>query len=251
MSKKWFYRGILCMLLLALFAVPCSVNAATSSIQTAANAGQKNGLKYEKVNGSYCYRYYNNGKLLKKAWKRVDSNGYKYYFDKDGKAVTLSNKIGGKYYVFNKKGQLLEGKKTRVCKIGSDYYQVNSKGIGVKGWSSDKSYYYDVTGKMVKGVQVIVENKKDEFGLTYPVSTFYYFSNNGKYNKTKTSQVRKAATQGTDISVLQKLIGKPKKTKWYTYSCYGDGVDGIMTYDGFSFTVFKEKTSGKVVFVSL
>lgn len=223
--------SICVLILLALcLTVPCSAaeSPGTENPDASSAAETEQVLKLE--NG--LYHCYENGKLVTRDWRVIDEKTY--YFKANGAAAVLSCKIGSKYYIFNKKGQLLEPKKKSVVTVGKAKYHVTPKGTAAKGWSADKKYYSDNTGKCLTGIRVLKEK-------------FYAFGSSGKYNKTKTTKLRKAAKYEKNISTLKKLIGKPKKTKYYS-SCYGDGKDGVWTYSNFKVYTFKPR-SGKEIFM--
>ncbi len=90
-----------------------------------------------------CYFYQKNGKKLKKAWKKI--GGYSYYFTKNGKAQTYSAWINGKLYVFDQKGRLKKGNKSRIVTIGIRKYYVDKNGCAITGWHivEGKLYYAD------------------------------------------------------------------------------------------------------------
>lgn len=111
---------------------------------------------------------------------------------------------------------------------------LKSKKSSASGWSDDKKYYYDKNGEMVTGIAVI-EGK------------FYCFKSDGKYDKSKTKKIQKAATYEKPFSKLKKYIGKPNKSK-YLASCYGKGKDGILTYDNFEVYTFRPD-KGKEIFM--
>lgn len=228
--------GMVCLLLAAFMIVPSI--PATGNLVTV-QAAQKNGLVKEKGN----YRCYRNGKLQKKAWKTI--KGKKYYFQKNGNAAVGSCKIGGKYYIFNAKGQLVTPSKkvkTKVVTVKGVKYQAKAKGLAAKGWSKDKKYYFGKDGRMFTGIRVIGEK-------------FYSFGNTGKYNETKTKQLRKAAKYEKDMTDLYKLIGQPKKSQ-YLDGCYKpdwdpkQGKDGILTYKNFTVYTYKG-TTGKEIYMGV
>lgn len=167
----------------------------------------KNGLLKE---GSY-YRYYTDGKLLKNSWKNIGKK--RYYFKANGNAATGSYKIKSVYYVFNAKGQLLKSTKARIVKVGKS------------------QYYVDKNGKAIKGIDVIGDK-------------LYSFKTNGLYDQAKTKKLRAAAKYEKNFSGLKKLIGKPKKAKYYS-SCYGPGRDGVLTYA--RFVVYTYRYNGKEI----
>ena len=148
------------------------------------------------------YYYYVDGVKLKSSWKTIKVKGksYRYYFGKNGAAYMGKTDFDGAVV-------------PAVKKIGGSYYA------------------FDTKGRMLKGTQVI--NGK-----------FYVFSSKtGKMNKTTTNKLRKASKQGASVTTLKKLLKnlglKPKKTKYLSYSCYGDGVDGTISYSNFKVSIFK------------
>ena len=190
--------------------------------------------KLKSKNGKYFY--YVKGKKIKKQWKTI--KGKQYYFQNDGSAATLSKKIGSKYYVFNKKGQLqTSGKATKkVVKIGNVRYQVNKKGIAVKGWSKDKNYYFDKTGKCYTGIRAINEK-------------FYVFKSTGAKDVEKTKALQKVAKYEKDFGPVKEIIGEPL-TSEYMKGCYGDGMDGILEYKNFTVYTYRD-TEGNEIFMGV
>lgn len=102
------------------------------------------------------------------------------------------------------------------------------------GWTEDKTHYFYENGEVATGIIVI--NKK-----------FYCFNSNGKYLAEKTEKIRKAAKYEKPFSKLKKFIGNPNKSKYYA-SCYGNGKDGVLTYDNFTVYTFKPN-KGKEIFM--
>lgn len=178
-------------------------------------------------------RYYvQNGKPLTKQWKTV--KGSKYYFLKDGRAATGPTKIKGSWYVFSAKGKLLTGTKTRTVKVNGKTYRVTKSGKAKAGWDASKTHRFGKNGRMLTGMAV--EGEK-----------FWAFSTKGRYDATKTKQLRAAASMDADVSPLLALIGAPSK-RTYTPSCYvlteadGNevfGQDGRLTYATFTVYTFK------------
>lgn len=217
---------ILCMMLALVFCTSAGVTA---------GAAKKNGL--EKENG--CYRYYQNGKLIKKSWKTI--NGRKYYFQKNGNAAVGSCKINKKYYIFNTKGQMYQPSKTKVVSVNGIKYRVNSKGRAVSGWDSKKKYYYQENGRMAAGIITIKSGYNCKF---------YCFNKNGKYNAAKTKKLQKAAQYEKNMKDVYALIGKPKKS-YYDVGCYSpNGKDGVLTYDNFIVHTFRYN-NGKEIFMAV
>ena len=228
-KKRKTLFAVLCVLALsAVLSVPFSSLPGTGSAAAATvHAARGDGMRRQ--NG--CCRYYMNGKMLKNCWREI--GGKKYYFKKNGNAATLSCKVRGRYYVFNKKGQLMQPPSTKVVKIGKKKYQVNSKGMAVKGWSRNKKNYFYDTGEMVTGIEAFKEK-------------FYCFKANGTYDKKKTAALRKAAKREQPFAPVKKIIGNPKKAD-YVAGCFKlngmDGKDGILKYK--NFTVYTFKTDRK------
>lgn len=214
-------------------------------------------LQLKKENGSWYL--YENGEPVKNAWKTV--NGKKYYFQADGAAATLSTKINGTYYVFSKSGVLYQPSGKKIVTIGSDKYLVSSKGKAMKGWYRNKTYYFDKTGKMVKGwnsSKTFYFNKttgKKLTGAHVINDKFYVFGSNGKYNKTKTAKLRKAAKYQKSFSGIQKILGAPKKIKYYGSSCFAykgeGGEDGVAVYDNFKLSIFRTSKTKKIIYMGV
>lgn len=226
-AKQRLCSSLCILMLLLCMAVPCSAAAAeTDEPENPSEPQIEQVLKKE--NG--VYRCYENGKLVKKAWRVIEQK--KYYFKADGAAATLSCKIGSKYYIFDKNGQLFQPAGKKVVTIDKVKYQVNPQGTAAKGWTKDRKYYFDKTGKRLTGIQVIK-------------GKFYAFGSSGVYSKSKTKKLQKAAKYEKDISALKKLIGNPQKKKYYS-SCYGDGKDGVWTYKNFKVYTFKPKRGTEI-----
>ncbi|MDE7312718.1 MAG: hypothetical protein K2N87_14030 [Eubacterium sp.] len=180
-------------------------------------------------------RNYDGGQPVTEGW--VTTEGNTYYFDADGNASVLKCKIDGDYYVFDKEGRLLLPSSKKVVRVetqdgGFQRYYVDTQGKAISGWSADKTYYFDKTGEMATGIQVI--KKK-----------FYWFDANGKWNEKKTQNIRKAAKYEHPFSSLKKYIGNPKKSKYYD-SCYGPGKDGILTYNGFKVYTYQPVNGAEI-----
>ena len=75
------------------------------------------------------------------------------------------------------------------------------------------------------------------------------FNADGKYNNRKTSKIRKAAEYEKPFAGLKKIIGNPGKSRYYA-SCYGNGKDGVLSYDGFTVYTFKPD-KGKEIFMDV
>ena len=223
-------KGILAVVVALCLALTVPMVMPTQYVTQVEAASEKIKSKGGKY---YCYV---NGKKVKKQWKTI--KGKQYYFQKDGSAATLSCKVGGKYYVFNKKGQLLtSGSATKkVVKIGKVRYQVNKKGIAVKGWSKDKKYYFDKTGKCYTGTRAINEK-------------FYVFATSGMKDEVKTKALQKVAKYEKDFAPVKAIIGEPI-TSEYMKGCYGDGMDGMLEYKNFTVYTYKD-TEGNEIFMGV
>lgn len=116
-------------------------------------------------------------------------------------------------------------------------YGVDEDGNTVRGWSEDKTYYFYKDGRMAAGTVVLKEK-------------FYSFRSDGTYDEAKTKKLRKAAKYEASFKPLKKLIGKPKKSKYYDGSCYGKGKDGVLTYEGFTVYTFKPD-KGEEIFMGV
>ncbi len=113
------------------------------------------------------------------------------------------------------------------------YYYENGEPL-TSSWRTiaGSRYYFDEAGEMAAGIIVLDEK-------------FYSFSASGQFNKKKTQKIRKAAKYEKSFAPLKKLIGKPAKAKYYK-SCYGNGKDGILTYDGYTVYTFKPQKGAEI-----
>lgn len=188
----------------------------------------KNGLISKKGK----IRFYKDGKLVKSQW--VDWKGSRYYFKRNGIAATGPTKIKGSYYVFNDKGKLFAGKKTRIVTYKGGKYRVTKAGKAKSGWDASKTHRYSKTGRMYTGDCVIGE-------------TFYAFGANGAYDANRTKLIGNAAKMDSDFAPLRALLGNPTKS-FYSPSCnrlkdtQGNeltGDDGILEYKNFTVYTFK------------
>lgn len=227
---------VLCLFILA--AEPMIFSVATYADEE--NMSSENtdmvldGLLYE--NGYY--HYYENGERVTDRWVILDGNTY--YFKKNGNAAVSKHKVEGKYYIFNNKGQLIQPVSKKVTSVktnnGVKKYYVMPDGTAINGWTEDHKYYFYENMEMAKGIIVI--KKK-----------FYCFNADGKYNNRKTSKIRKAAEYEKPFAGLKKIIGNPGKSRYYA-SCYGNGKDGVLSYDGFTVYTFKPD-KGKEIFMDV
>ncbi len=163
-------------------------------------------------NGTYSW-YTKKGKLAKNRWVKK-----KYYVDANGVRVTGLQKIGSKYYFFNKfTGELIKGV---WIKSGSKYYCAKSDGVlyrkgrykidgeyyyfGKTGRLKyglikigSKSYYFDnSSGRMVKKTWVEING------------SYYYFNKNGVMKKNAWVGKRYVGSDGARLYGLQVINGK-------------------------------------------
>lgn len=237
-----YLKGICCGLALAVCLVrPCAVSADNQTQLVKQEAG---------------YVCYENGGQLVNTWKDIEGVG-RYYFKADGYAATLSTEIDGVYYVFDEAGKLiLPGDDQIIVTIGKDKYRVDANGQAKQGWYK-KKYYFDETGKMVKGWMPGKKYYFDEKnGQVYKGiriignrEKLYAFRNNGKYDAAKTKKLRKAAKYKKDFTELRKLLGKPIKTKYFK-SCMGPGQDGILKYRYIKVSTYKSP-EGKEIYLGV
>ena len=124
----------------------------------------KTGLIEDTGKSGTCYYAGQNG-VLQTGWKTV--KGKKYYFwtkTRGGhtkfEAATGLKSVGGKYYLFSKKGVLLSG----LQKVGGSVYYADSKGLVKSGWhkaGGSLRYFYPKAGsgharfEMASGTVVI------------------------------------------------------------------------------------------------
>lgn len=92
--------------------------------------------------------YYQKGKKLKKAWKKV--NGKKYYFNKEGKAVKGIKRISGILYLFNGNYALQRSKGNRFLERNGHMYYVTKKGQVLTDWQyiGGQLYHFSKRGRM-------------------------------------------------------------------------------------------------------
>lgn len=163
--------------------------------------------------------YYVQGKKQKSKWMTI--NGKRYYFKSSGAAATYSTTIKGVTYLFSAKGVLQTGDKERDVTLGSATYRVKANGAVVKGFNAAKTKYYLSTGELLTGVRMV--NGK-------PMAA----SESGKYNASKTAELRSLYKEGEQAEAFLKAMGDPKKFR-KSPSCSGWNIDGIWydaSYDG-------------------
>ncbi|MCI9077389.1 MAG: hypothetical protein HFH68_00515 [Lachnospiraceae bacterium] len=235
MFKK-IVTAVLCLFILAAGPVVFSVvSYADGKNMPSENTDMVlDGLMYEDGH----YHYYENEERVTNRWVILDGNTY--YFKKNGNAAVSKYKMEGKYYIFNNKGQLIQPASKKVTSVktanGFKKYYVMPDGTAINGWTKDHKYYFYENMEMAKGIIVI--KKK-----------FYCFNADGKYNIKKTSKIRKAAKYEKPFAGLKKIIGNPDKSR-YCASCYGNGKDGVLSYDGFTVYTFKPD-KGKEIFMDV
>ena len=146
--------------------------------------------------------------------------------------------------------------KTEVSSSDMPGYEENNPDNILNGLvEEDGIYYYYENGELIKNKWVtsdgkkyyLYENGQAATGIIIIDGNFYCFNTNGKYNKPKTVKIRKAAKYKKPFDNLKKFIGKPNKKKYYT-SCYGNGKDGVLSYDNFTIYTFKPD-KGKEIFM--
>ena len=154
-SSAMLKRVSLCLLLMLCFVLAAPVLPGTGSALSVQAAQKKSSTKILYTSGNLklieknkkvcCYV---NGKKVKKTWKTID--GHTYYFGKNGNAVTGTQKIGKKYYCFDKQGHRRTG--FIKNKKGTCYYS-EKDGHRVSGWNTidGKQYYFGKNACYVKG----------------------------------------------------------------------------------------------------
>ncbi len=165
-------------------------------------------------NSDGTYSWYNSrGNLVKNKWiKGV------YYVDENGIRVTGHQKIGDKYYFFDKNtAELIKG---TWIKSGSKYFYAKSNGVlCFKGRYKISGYYYyfNRTGKCLTGLRK-VSGKYCYFDVnTRRMVTktwvkidgkYYYFNKNGFMKINKWVGERYVGSDGAALSGLQQIGGK-------------------------------------------
>lgn len=138
---------------------------------------------------------------------------------------------------YRRDGELL---KSQWLIVGKDRYYFGKTGkVQKKKWLTigKGRYYFTKSGKVQRGTAVVK-------GKLYS-----FHSKTGKLNKAKTKKIQAAAKYRKNFATLKKLIGKPKKSRYYSGSCYGPGKDGVLKYTGF--TVYTYKYGGKEIFMGV
>lgn len=134
------------VMLLMLPAEAYASNEGNVSSPAVQSASVKNGLVKEK--NRYCY--YENGKKVKKAWRKID--GEMYYFYDNGYAITTCINLNGIAYVFDRKGRRLNPRKSYFYTYGGNTFYVDTKGRAKIGWFevNGKLYCADKKGRLYK-----------------------------------------------------------------------------------------------------
>ena len=137
------------------------------------------------------YYYFSNGKPLKGKWKTVGKN--KYYFDKNGRAITGLRRLNGKLYYFNSKGAML---KSSWKTVKNRKYYFGKYGFAVTGLKKvGKNYYlFKSDGSLYTNTGIINYNKKKyllvkgkvRLGLQNYKGGLYYFTTKGMHTGWKT-----------------------------------------------------------------
>ena len=173
----------------------------TEKAQAAAQVGVANRNKADKssgIDGSWITKKDKNGKVYRTGWKFNDGN-----------KATGWSKIDGKWYYFDKNGNLKSGLQT----IGSDkYYIRREKGRASSEWIKidGKWYYFDKDGKAVSGWKQLTKDKK---------KLWYHF--NEKTKIMDVGGVTKAAGSGKANDVVVSF------KKGYKRGTKSVGLDGL------------------------
>lgn len=227
-------------------ATPSSqVIALQKSGSTVSLAAAKNGLVKKGSN----YYFYQNGKMVKKAWKTYKKA--KYYFQKNGKAAIGSCKVGSKYYIFDKKGKLAKGSKTRVVTVKNVKYQVTKAGVAKSGWNAKKTNYFQKSGAIFTNGTKKIGSKTYCFGskgalikgdglkqVSKNKFEFLCASNAGVYDAARTGLLKSYCVENKECSGLLSLLGAPISRQVNTGCHFLDGalVDDV-TYKFPNFTL--------------
>ena len=188
MNKKRIARLLAASLIISSF----------SSVVSEAAGTWKNGYYLEnnrKASGlkrvDKYYYYFSNGKPLKSKWKTVGKS--KYYFDKNGRAITGLRRLNGKLYYFNSKGAML---KSSWKTVKNKKYYFGSYGFAVTGLKKIGSGYYlfKKDGSLYTNTGIINYNKKKyllakgkvRLGLQNYKGGLYYFTTKGMHTGWKT-----------------------------------------------------------------
>ena len=188
MNKKKLVRAIALGLAIATFSAPVSEAAGTwKNGYYLENNRKASGLKrVDKY-----YYYFSNGKPLKGKWKTVGRS--KYYFDKNGRAITGLRRLNGKLYYFSSKGAMF---KSSWKTVKNKKYYFGKYGFAVTGLKKiGKSYYlFKKDGSLYPNTGIINYNKKKyllakgkvKLGLQHYKGGLYYFTTKGMHTGWKT-----------------------------------------------------------------
>ena len=192
LAKHAGARRVLLLFVLALILTAAPFEHAGFLGADVVQAAVKNGLVEIRLgNGESDYKYYVNGKAVKRKWKKVTaSNGksYWYYFGGNGKA----------YKAYATPVSMLYKERFVPKKIG------------------DRIYGFDEFGHRVKGAWYSVEKNR-----------IYFFDGNGIYNKAKTAKLRTYAKKGRKarylINALQNYTKKTPRRVVQPGGCFEIG----------------------------
>ncbi|MBR2259604.1 MAG: hypothetical protein IJ899_20165 [Blautia sp.] len=156
-------------------AMVAAIPAAAATEKATFNGYTKSGLE-RSVNG-FAARYKENGKYVKRVWKKAKEYGTTYWFYFDSNTLCVRAKAY-KNWVNNV-----------ACKsIGSKYYG------------------FDMYGHRVSGVWATVP-MPGKNGMTSISGKFWVFDEDGQYNKGKTKKLRALSEYLDRFDALKKVIG--------------------------------------------
>ncbi len=201
--------------------------------------------------GKISYSYLSDGKLVKatKCFKKID--GYYYYFNSTGYAVTgwVRNTTGG-YRYFQPTGALgVQGRmKTGMAKIDGKYYYFKANGVAATGYTKVGNYHYYFSpdaGAGVNGAALVNHWKKIDgyyhwfcsVGRMYWsrwVGSNYYVDSEGRMLRSKwlklDGKYYRFGSTGKKLTGWQK-IGSYK----YYFTTAGYRVTGLQKIDGHTY----------------
>lgn len=206
-KTKKIFAVVLCLLMMLMPVVSAqeavTVQAATKMATVKVKTDKKTGKRYA-LDAK--------GKKITNQWGKT-SNGYIYYFTKNGTAYQADKEMQGKYGIV-------------IKKINNQYYG------------------FDVYGHRVSGIHMASTS-------LYGLSKLYYFNpKTGAYDANKSKVYRKYAVSARAVSKpyqdnaakLKKVLGKTvKKAKINKQSCFlnGKGWDITYTYKNVELNVFR------------
>lgn len=154
MKKSWKRICLCCILATVLLSMPSGAEAGSQSepqsVSKITAGAKKTAVKKGLVKEGNSYYYYVNGKKVKSAWKTIKDSKtgkkYKYYFKKDGRAVVgKSARLGGKVYLFDTKGRLVQKSKWTIVSVNDRFYYVGKTGQVATGWLLINNKLYRAT----------------------------------------------------------------------------------------------------------